>query len=227
MAMLASLTIPVRRARESFGNAPKALMIDPRHVIKAALSRAFGEGGVRPWRMLGDDGRFYTVTGWLDPAMPQRYFEDGCARIGAAYHVDRHEPKAGEVVVLDLHASPQEDVRTRDRDTGHRRARAVDVASRGGSAREAYSEWIRTKISAPRSGVQIIDRIEIIDTHATEGMYKTPERIVRTRVPRVEASVTVRVTDPGNYQAFLRRPLGPLGFVGYGSLFPEGLGDVG
>jgi hypothetical protein len=226
-AILASLTIPVRTAREHFGNAPKGLLMDHRQVVKAALASAFGEGALRPWRLDGNDGRFYTVTGWVNPELTRPEFDDGCRGLGAAVHLDTyHAPKAGSLLDLQLHASPQRDVRRREQGTGVRRSSMLDVAGLvEGPATKAYADWIRKHVEVPRSGVEIVGDIEILTSAATQGIYRNGDRLVPSRIPRVEAIVPVRVVEPGAYMNFLRRGVGPLLHVGYGSLIPGGLVD--
>jgi len=226
MAVLASLTIPVRAARSTFGNAPKGLMTDHQHVVKAALASAFGEGALRPWRLVSNDGRFYGVTGWVNPDLTRAAFDEGCMSIGAAVHLDAYDPPpVGARVELELHASPQRDVRVYDPASGRRKVQSHDVGREGNNARAAYEAWIRSKVFVPRSGIEIDGEIRITNAAATDGIYRNGDRLIRTRIPRVEAKIPVRVVQPANFLAFLHRGVGPLAHVGYGLLMPGGLVD--
>jgi hypothetical protein len=223
MAILASISVPKRTAIDFIGNVPRGLLMDPRHVAKAALAEAFGEGGLRPWRLVSAEPPFLSISGWVSPSLSRAEFDEGCRKLGAAVHLDVHEPKRGDTVALTIDAAPVSNQRVEDPVSGRRRTVSVDVA-RGRNPSEAYEEWIRRRIEAPRSGIEIAGAIRIRSAAPTQGIYKNAEgRLLQARVARVVATIPVRVVDPGNYQEFIRQGVGRLRHVGYGSLIPEGL----
>lgn len=225
MARLASLTIPIRYAASTVQGPALPLRTDPSHAVKCALATTFGDGTVRPWRLVGDDGDAYMVAGWLRNGLATGEAERLAVAAGLGIHVEEYRPRTGDRFVLDVHASPQKNKSVRGPD-GKRRRTAPDVAAGAPSAGAAYVAWIERKLAEPRTGIAVLSAPRIRTTRAVNGMYRAGDRITTTRIPRVEATVEVEVRDGGTFEDYLTAGLGPLAFLGYGSLFPMGLADA-
>ena len=231
MALLVSLTIPIGEARSIGSHGAKALMVDERQLVKNTLATAFGEGAVRPWRLVGDDGDFFLVAGWMQPRIDARRLERMSASIGATAHVQEFRPRTGQTLLLDVHASPQRNTTVYD-GRGGSRNRAIDVAEAPGygSVREAYSDWLEGHLLAPRTGLSLLGLPVIRSTRPSQGVYRNPrpggDRFVMTRVPQVEARVPAKVMDANQFEQYLYTGLGPMRYAGYGCLFAEAQPDA-
>lgn len=228
MARLVSLSIPIREAREIGARGDRALMADDRQIIKNTLATAFGEAGVRPWRLVGDDGEFYHVAGWLSDRIDAEALARKASRVGAMADVREFRPRDGQLVLLDVHASPQRSRISRDADGDRTRHHSYDAAedTAYANAREAYQDWMEERLLAPRTGLALEGEIQIRSTRPTQGVFRHGKRYVTQRVPQVEARVLAKVMDANQFEQYLHLGLGPMKFAGYGSVFAEARPDA-
>lgn len=227
MPILVSVTVPIALARAEAAGAHKALADSPHFQAKVVLSQAFGEGRIRPWRLLDSSGGVHTLAGWarsLDDLQPN----PESRRLGVVVEdLEWKAPQQGETVVLDVLAAPHKQVT-------HPSGKKVyiDVAARLDAAgrlmtpspterRALWSSWLADALTAPRTGLMVNGRPTIVGDEKIWTIRA--ERRDRMHIQTAHAIFKARVAEPSAFVNFLSVGFKKNKDIGLGMILPAEL----
>jgi hypothetical protein len=227
MPHLVSITFPVALARAYASNANPALGDSPHFQAKAVLAEAFGEGRIRPWRLLVTADGVHMLAGWarsLDDLKPTPQSR----RLGVVIDdLDWTAPADGERIALDVLAVPHKQVTRPDG-----RKIYLDISSRldavGGILNMPLSErppiwaaWFASSLTAPRTGIVVEGTPTIVGSDMITTIRA--ERRQPLRLQTARALVTARIADRSAFINFLSVGFKKNKDIGMGAVLPAEL----
>lgn len=203
---------------------------DQAYAVKAVLQECFGEGTVRPWRLVPDFEMFRVVGVVADPkavkanTMSRRY--------GVVAEPIDYELPEDETFTLDVTTTPVKRFYTTDNRRRQVSAAAELVEHEGvgrmveprdpEAVRMAYGRWLCERLQADGTGLELVDYPEILNTRPVRHNRRRhhDDSIMVVSLPFLHARVPVRVADRDKAEAFLRKGLMKGKDIGLGAMLP-------
>jgi hypothetical protein len=227
MPQLVKITMPSDMAQKEARAADRANADSPLFQTKAALASAFGEGKIRPWRLIAADNDIYTVIGWIANAEAIAP-TPASRRLGAnAEILPWSLPATGERCAFDILATPVKSVKTgpehsrRHIDVAMQRKPDASYSHPNDEQRTAaWTAWLQAEMSAPRTGM----RVETAPTIIEKGWMATKRLIHGDRtavsLPALRARFEAVIVDAGTLGGFLALGFKKAKDLGLGCLIP-------
>jgi hypothetical protein len=223
---LVHVVLPAARAREFANRTDARTAADLGYVGKDAISESFGDGAIRPFRIL-DHGDVIEIIGWTaagEPLHPSAVGEKIASKVDfRPWHADK-----GQEVDLDLLVCPMHKVT----DKGNVTERDVGNTDKFPTKIAAYNAWTLTKLKAMESGCRPLSVVRFTETRQFEAIRKArpagstaAEKLAATgvrtlRMPYFRGTVKVSVLNPRLFDSFLVAGIGRQRAFGYGALIP-------
>jgi len=224
---LMHVSIPVATARVQALAGNRALADHPLFQVKVALSEAFGEGTLRPWRLLQTQDGVHTVVGWSRQSSALQA-NPNSRRLGIIVeNLDWTAPAAGDVLALDVLAIPHKKItlangRRFEIDVSSRIDAAGRVMTTPPSERPAiWSEWFARDLGAPRTGMTIEGRPTIV--YAERISLLRAERETPLSLQTARALVRATINEPSAFLNFLGAGFKKSKDMGMGCILPAEL----
>ncbi len=203
---------------------------DPAYAVKAVLQECFGEGAVRPWRLLPDYEMFRVVGVVADPKAVKP--NTMSRRFGVVTEAIDYALPEGEVFTLDVAATPVRRFHVSE-ERRQQASVAAEVVETDGvrqvveardpeAIRMAYGRWMCERLGAEGTGLELVDYPEILSTRPVRHNRRRhrDDSIRVLSLPYVNARVPVRVADMAQAEGFLRHGLGKGKDIGLGAILP-------
>lgn len=227
MPQLVSVTFPIALARAEALTGNRQLADSANFQAKVVLSQAFGEGAVRPWRLLNSASGVHTLAGWVrDAALIAP--NPKSRRLGVITdNLDWQPPGKGEIVALDVLAAPQRQLARPD---GKRIyldvSSTLDALGRIMSAPPserpiAWSQWFARSLTAPRTGIEIVGNPTIVEAQMITTIRA--ERRDPLKIQTARALVRARIVEPSAFLNFLTIGFKKNKDIGLGCVLPAAL----
>jgi hypothetical protein len=209
--------------------------LDTAYAIKSALHEAYGDGTVRPWRLVGAKNGLLRVVGCV-PSADALPVSSTSRRLGLSSHVVPVTLSPGARMQIEVEVTPVKNVRHRDPETrrivGDHRLDITAVRAEAGSPTRyvqasgadlelAYMKWLTEQFSSDERGTRVLSLPDILDSTPAFRTRKLREMTAQVGISRVRARFDVEIRDPKAFAGLLRHGMKRMKDVGLGSIIPS------